>query len=310
MSDPISKEDLYGTSKPEAPAGDASVSQEGATPLTYEETPIIEPVAEPTPVHASVEPPPSLPPVGYLPKTSSKPHSFVSGLGKLIVFVLLFGVGIWLSSYVRQYMPKSVDVPFLTPTRTVVKPTPSVSTGLPTPSLQVVSDVWKSYDVLSGTSKKPIEGVKIQLPPDVLSLICDGVNCASQGTFLPGGTRFTVAARGAGQLLPDFRGTVISDVGGITFVTKPMILLGQQAMEFTGIFTGRTISGYAFSKMRGVMVPITSTLSLEINHFTPSGITADFDADDKLFNEILQKLSLPSAGLQDKGIPTATSSGN
>lgn len=293
MSDPLTKDDLYGTSttdvKPSSP------------PLSYEETPVIEPVPESVPA-APAPPSPSpqsLPPVGYLPK--SKQNTGAGGFGKFIIFIVLFGVGIWLSSYVRQYLPKSIDVPFLPPTKTVIKSTPTLTADKVSPTDTVVSTAWKSYQVISGTTKKPIEGVSIMLPPGVLSLICDGVNCASQGTYLSGGTRFTVAARGTGQILPDFRGTVISDVGGITFTTKPILVAGQQSMEFTGIFTGRTISGYAFSKMRGVMIPVTSTLSLEVNHFTPSGITADFDADDKVFDEILQKLTLSAAGSQEKG---------
>jgi hypothetical protein len=84
-------------------------------------------------------------------------------------------------------------------------------------------------------------------------------------------------------------------------------------MEFTGTFTGHTISGYAFSQMHGDMIALTDSTSLEINHFVPSGITADFASDDAIFNKILQSLVLPTSSLTPSPTPTsvqtATSSG-
>ena len=38
------------------------------------------------------------------------------------------------------------------------------------------------------------------------------------------------------------------------------------------------------------MIEVTDTLSLEINHFSPSGITTDFAADDVVLNTIVQSL--------------------
>ncbi|EKD68026.1 MAG: hypothetical protein ACD_48C00104G0001 [uncultured bacterium] len=43
--------------------------------------------------------------------------------------------------------------------------------------------------------------------------------------------------------------------------------------------------------MHGYMIEVTDTLSLEINHFSPSGITADFAADEIVFNTIVQSLT-------------------
>jgi hypothetical protein len=41
------------------------------------------------------------------------------------------------------------------------------------------------------------------------------------------------------------------------------------------------------------MVEVTTSLSLEISHFSPNGVTADFAADDALFDQIVNSLVLP-----------------
>jgi hypothetical protein len=99
---------------------------------------------------------------------------------------------------------------------------------------------------------------------------------------------------------------VISDTSGNPFLTKPVTIGGLSATEFTGSFTGRTISGYAFSQMRGVMIPVSDNLSLEVNHFTPSGIVSDFAADETVFDSILKTFVIENATQKGAVIPTAT----
>lgn len=156
-------------------------------------------------------------------------------------------------------------------------------------------DDWETYHVIDGAGGVPIRGISFILPPDVLSPICDSVSCVSQGTYLPGGTRFTVAPRGIGHALADFRGKIVSDAAGREFLTEAATVAGQPAIVFSGDFAGTTVSGYSFMKMRGVMIEVDDTLSLEFNHFTPSGVNADFASDDVLFEQILKTLKLPSA---------------
>lgn len=288
MSDPLTTDDLYGPSKPEEVK---SVVPE--KPLEFEETPIIIPVDAESP---------KLSPPHELPKMPTKPTGSVKHTtGTVVAFLLLFIAGIWLSSSLRQFLPSGLGTALGLPEKKNSQtPTPSIKAS-PSPASLTAGTEWKTYLVMSGITKKPIDGIEFQLPSGVLEPICDGVGCASQGTFLPGGTRFTIAPRGTGQSLRDFRGSTISDVNGISFTSKQVSMLGRQSVDFTGVFTGRTISGYSFSKMRGIMIPVTDTVSLEINHFTPSGITADFASDDVLFDEILTKLSI-SAGLStEKG---------
>lgn len=251
----LTTEELYGKSNPPQ------------QPLTYEETPIIDPVT------------PSPPP--------RNSRYFLQTIGTIIVFVVLFGVGVWLSTVIRPYTTASTSIPENVPTPTqVLVPTPTVSSG--------VYPGWTTYTVVSGATKQPIAGISFRLPQDVLAPICDGGSCASQGTYLPGGTRFTIAPRGGGQALRDFRGAVVVDAGGREFTTTPTTVASRQALEFSGLFTGTTSGGYSFTQMRGVMIEVDSTLSLEINHFTPTGISADFASDDALFDEILKTLMLAS----------------
>jgi len=254
-----------------------------APPLTYEETPEI-PMA-----------PPMEPPQHYLPPVK-KSGSPVKAIGVVVAFVALFVAGIWLSGYLRGLFsstrqPSTVN--------TGLTPTPTKK-GAATPGDPYAG--WISYEIISSITKKAVPGLSYKLPADVLAPICDGVGCLSQGTYLPGGTRFTVAARGANQALKDYRGAIITDANGKAFTTKTMTLKGLTGAEFEGTFSGRTVAGYTFSRMRGVMIETSATTSIEINHFTPSGIVADFEKDDTLFDQILNTLTVSA-----NAIPIATS---
>jgi len=257
------------------------------THVQYEETPPIEPMHEVSPDMAP----------------SPKPkNSFFSILTTIIFFIILFIIGFWLSGYVRQYAGtffKGNEKQTTVPT-----PTPKVVGGILTPTTMVepADAVWKTYQVLSGQTRLPYEGISYTLPPDVLSPICDGSTCRSQGTYLPGGTRFTVALRGEGQILPDFRKGAISDLKGIPFPVKEKMLKGYTVTEFSGTFVGTTVAGYVFTQMRGYMIPLTDTISMEINHFTPSGILTDFAADDIVFNSIVDSLILPTSPKEKGGV--------
>lgn len=276
----------------------------GATPpLTYEETPILQPVVETSPIQApplDVNHPPELPDPLRQPELQShyddQPKNSRGGLlKKIIAVVILFAVGLGGSIVIRQFL---AGINSLTggapeaPQEEIVTQE-SVTNDTIDPFVE-----WTTYEVLSGTTQEAVENVTYKLPADVLGPICDGTNCASQGTYLPGGSRFTVAARGLGQLLADYRGKAITDVAGRAFETTETTLSGKPAIEFTGNFVGTTAGGYAFSRMRGIMIEVTDTLSLEVNHFTPNGLTADFEADEALFEQILKTVSLGATSVR------------
>ena len=226
---------------------------------SYEETP---PIPQDTELDPNLYPP---------PKPSGNSFSVVT---TIIILLLLVVVGFWLSGFAGKYIgtlfTKPTGEPVLptpTPLSTAVSASPSAVTLKPTPS------VWKTYQVLTGATRTGYAGISFKLPPETLATICDGSDCKSQGTYLPGGTRFTVALRGEGQVLPDYRGAVISELGGVPMVVKETALLGRTAMEYTAGFIGTTVNGYKFSQMHGYMMPITDTIAFEINHFTPNGTT-------------------------------------
>lgn len=278
MPDPITPQDLYGPSNPPTPEGAPQVP-ETVGGLPVEETPEI-----PMP---QTQPPPA---------TKNQKTPFFSTLGLIILFIGLFGLGVWGSSFIRQFFPNGLVG--VTPQQQEV-----VNAPTPTPTPVDPFATWKQYQVISGSTNLPIAGISYKLPPEVLAPVCDTTTCMSQGTYLPGGTRFTVAPRGAGQLLTDFRGSAISDVGGITFTTKDTTVNGHAAKEFTGVFSGKTVGGYGFTQMRGYMIEVTTTLSLEVNHFTPTGVAANFAPDDTLFNKIVSTLQLPAVAFNPS--PTA-----
>lgn len=263
-------------------------------PLTYEETPLIDPVPD--------EPPQEIP---ELPASSQ--HSFGGAVVMTLLFLVLFAVGMGISVVLRQYLgSRSEETPAIALTERLptVSPTPTIisiltPTASSTATLAPLSDAWKIYPVVSGTTKQPIAGVTFQLPPQVPPPVCDGGNCASQGTYLPGGSRFTVAPRGRGQLLVDARGAVgLTDATGKSFTVNHVTLEGgRKALEYTGDFQGSTVGGYTFTRMHGFMIEIDDGLTVEMNHFAPSGLTVDFAADETVFAKIVATVgkSLPIA---------------
>ncbi len=308
--------------------------------LTYEETPIIDPktgsVAESAPSVASdvssvipeasriFHPPgisqgphevmPQQPTMPSMPKEKKKGH-----IGTILFIVLLFGLGVWLSSQLRSFFAPAPTEEVAVPTSAPAESTASASVREASPSGASLTG-WVTYEVISGATKKPIAGVTYQLPDQVKAPGCDSSSCASSGTNLPGGTRFTVAARGKGQLLPDFRGAILTDATGKEFVMKQSVIGSYYIYEYTGDFTGRTGGGYTFTAIRGVLVPVSETLAVEFNHFAPTGISTDFSKDDALFNEIIATFAVaggPVASPTARPVvstptstPIATSSGN
>lgn len=250
--------------------------------MEYEETPVIEPI----------------------PSEPNQPHrSIGTTLGMILLFIILFAVGVGLSVVLRQWLASRQEKP--SQPSAIVTPTPSFTPdvkGAPTsgvyltPTVAVVDPYvgWKTTQVISGTTKAAVSGISFKLPPEMLSPICDGTSCASQGTYLPDGSRFTVAARGKGQLLVDARGNiVVTDSSGKSFTTKQITLTnGRKALEYSGLFSGTTVGGYTFSQMRGLMIEIDEDETLEMNHFTPSGVTANFTKDDVLLDKIVASLTV------------------
>lgn len=231
-----------------------------------------------TPEIAAPVPHPELPVAAEKSKETLK-HKSLSRLLQIGLYIVLFVFGLGVGLWVRQLRinpSMGISTPTPTPTQTItVTPTAAYSN-------------WNATIVLNGKSRQPIPGVAFKLPPNVMPLSCDGGDCASQGTYLPGGTRFTVAARGEDQVLPDFRGADIIDVGGIAFATTQVGLGTRTAIAFRGEFPGTTIGGYTFSEMRGIMIPLSPGLSLEVNHFSPRGVTTNFITDDALFDQIIE----------------------
>lgn len=225
----------------------------------------------------SNNPPPPEIPVHIAP---AKPNH----IGTILFIVILFGLGVWLSMQLRSFFAPASSPAVAVPTSA---PSAFISTSPQASGSANANNVWVTYQVISGATRKAIPGVSFKLPADVSAPVCDGGSCPSQGTNLPNGTRFTVAARGKGQLLPDFRGAILTDVTGKEFVMKQTTIGGVYGYEYTGAFTGRTGGGYTFTSMRGVLVPVNDALSIDFNHFATAGVASDFVKDDAIFDQIV-----------------------
>ncbi len=278
MPDPITNEDLYGgTSQPPSPIVTPEPPVVPVSPqIPVEETPEIPmPASEGTPAPVEHAPP--------MPK-ASRGFPIIA----IIIFIILFIAGIFLSSYIRPLIiglnngsPK-ISTPTLSPTS---PPTarPTIVVATPTPA-----------DPFAGWQTLTIEGLSYKLPPGVSVPACDGTACVSYGTYLPGGTRFTIAPRTVTQPLSNLRGALITDVNGTAFTSRDATVSGSTAIEFSGEFSGRTSGGYGFTRMHGFMIEITPTETIEINHFTPTGISTDWARDDAIFAQIISTLSFTS----------------
>ena len=198
------------------------------------------------------------PPVPPIPKTHG-----VSVL-TILIFILICIAGIFLFRYARPLLWNMKQIA-----------TPMEATPTPTPIDPFAS--WKTY---------AIAGISYRLPSEVLAPICDGTGCISQGTYLPGGTRLTLAVRGSRAF--------VTDANGVSFVNKEATISGYMTTEFSGTFSGRTTGGYGFTQMHGFMIEISPTQTLETNHFTPTGVTADWVRDDALFEQIISNLDVSS----------------
>lgn len=254
--------------------------------LRYEETPILDPVPEASHIFNDTpkEAPPQPPPKGQR-----------RSVGTILFVVILFGLGIWLASQLRSFFAPSAGEEVAVPTSGFVPTSRPTLVPLATSSGSVASTIWQTYEV--------VRDVTYQLPGDVKPPACDNANCASKGTYLPGGTRFTVAARGRGRLLPDFRGAILTDATGKEFDMQQTTVAGISVYEYSGDFTGRTGGGYTFTRIRGVLIPVSETLAIEFNHFAPAGITTDFVSDDVVFNKVVGSFTSPKPTVS---LPTAT----
>lgn len=226
------------------------------------------------------------------PSAISLVHRLRDSIIVLVLLTLGIAAGIGLRAFLLAPKPESQE-PIPSPSATLT-PTPSPISiernVVPSGPVASGSGLWRTYTVLNGKTMASVTGFSFELPEGILQPVCDGSDCASQGTYLPSGTRFTVAARGEGQILPDFRGSGIADVAGRNFISEEATVAGRLVTEFRGDFSGTTVGGYQFIRMRGVMIPLTEGLSIEVNHFSPKGITTDFGKDDLLFEEILSRL--------------------
>jgi len=227
------------------------------------------------------------PPVSF--STQQETQKKPARIGTVLFVVILFGLGVWLSVQLRSFFapaetePEPVHVvtpyPLSDTNQRDTEASPSVR-----PTIRLASE-WETYQVRgNGTA---FTGVTYTLPSNVSAPVCDGTSCVSQGTNLPGGTRFTVAARGKGQALPDFRGAILTDANGKEFAMEEMTIGAITGYGYEGSFTGKTGGGYMFSRMRGILIPIDDSLAVDFNHFAPVGVTTDFESDDRIFEQII-----------------------
>lgn len=263
-------------------------------------------------VPASVEPPPAVhsaehapEPSAPSPKPPQKTRKFHAG--SVIFIVLLFGLGMWLSLELRSFFTADSSSPVVVPTTAPEAVSPEPTSTAATSSASTNTQ-WTVYTVVSGITRTAVPGVSYKLPGTVTAPVCDSSACPSQGTNLPGGTRFTVAPRGKGQLLPDFRGAILTDASGKEFTMQQTTIGGIYAYEYSGDFTGRTGGGYTFTKMRGVLIPVNDSLAVEFNHFAPEGANSDYASDDTLFNAIVATFSSAAPIPTATAAPTATPS--
>lgn len=298
----LTMDDLYGPSEnPQTPT-----IKDG---MVYEETPEIIPIEEPIadvsqsphavlPAHEDLKPPIAM----------KKPRGGL--IVRVMVFCVVFVIGLGVSFLVRPYLGDlalslgsrsdekkqtegkptiSLENETLTPGGDIGNET--ILGGTVTPTPVILSSVGNFTYALVDEQKQPV-GVTINLPVTIAKPSCDTTLCTSQGTNLPGGTRFTVAAYTKGPYITDISRARIIDLSGQQFVSEVASISGKVGVKYLGNFRGTTSGGYMFTAMQGVMVRVKDTLTVELNHFTPIGVSTDFDRDTTVFNAIVASLSI------------------
>lgn len=237
------------------------------------------------------------PPVADTDHEVVKPGKRRFPFGTVLFIVLLFGLGMWLSVQFRSFFApatsRTVIVPTIAPDSDASSFFQPGETGSLSAVVPPVNDEWATYTI-RGRNGSVISGVTYKLPATVAAPVCDGTSCPSQGTNLPGGTRLTVAARGTGQLLPDFRGAILTDTTGKEFAMENVTIGSVAGYGYRGDFTGRTSGGYTFTAMRGILVPVNEDLAIDFNFFAPAGVISDFAADGAIFDQIIASFSTDS----------------
>jgi hypothetical protein len=250
--------------------------------IVYEETPIIEPIEDP-----KLPSPLDTPELSDHSRHGKQTSSFI---GKVVVFFVLFSLGIAGSIFVRPFLNKITLPTFPSGIQQEEKISESPS---PTSAQVDQTAGWNTQNIsVSG------KVLTYSLPTGVEPPQCDGPSCASKGTYLPGKTRFTISSKTGGAPITNFAKLIVKDAGGKVFETKETTVAGLVAVDYSGSFMGLTTGGYTFTAMHGVMIQIAPTITIEMNHFAPNGITSEFEKDDAIFAQILKTftyVSTPSA---------------
>jgi hypothetical protein len=246
--------------------------------LEYEETPIIEPIEE-----KDLPGPLNTPELSTHSRHGKRP---LAGIKKSVFFLFLFLLGVGGVTFLRPFF-ETLTFPFFQQT------TKDTRSEIPqnTPPSETVDETfeWNSFSTKAG-----MNFLTYKLPKEVLPPVCDGSACPSEGTFLPGGTRFTVSTKITNTPIVNFAKLIVKDAGGKVFDTQEATVSGHTAVNFSGSFLGLTTGGYSFTRMHGVMIYVAPTIAVEFNHFSPNGITSEFEKDDAVFSQILKTITFVS----------------
>lgn len=210
-------------------------------------------------------------------------------LPTLLLVIVLLAIGVGISLIIRQF---TNDIPSIStfvpgmPGSVTATPSVPAQTASPTPNPDAMEG-WRTESVFTGTANVAYPGVTYRLPADILTPICDGALCVSRGTYLPGGTRFTVSFKTETKTADEFLHTVVTDAASNAFDTQEASMAGRPARTYAGSFAGQTTGGYQFTRLAGIMILLPDNRVLEFNHFSPLGLNADFTSDEALFQKIV-----------------------
>lgn len=223
----------------------------------------------------------------------------LGAIAPIVGVVLLFGVGIGISMFVNYLNNSRISTVNKSGPESGREIIPPITPAAPVNQYEA----WKDFEIANPTDKSVLAAIKI--PPEMLPPICDGRTCASQGTFMPGGTRFTVSVRQGIMNEAEFATLTMTDMSGQPFETKSASEGAVRQKTYTGSFIGTTASGYKFTQMYGRVYWIGPGQVLEINHFSPSGINVDMAGDRQLFTKITNSLEIKTKPFQNPAVPTA-----
>ena len=172
-------------------------------------------------------------------------------------------------------------------------------TPTPTPVVKDETENWKMYPFLTGNNPQPLLEITYKLPAGSEPSWVDAAH-SYQSAGLAGNTKIAMIQSGPSMPLQNsWEGfQEMSELSRLKI--RQTTVLERRAIEISGTFASQYVNSSALGfigkptgRFRAVVIKVSDIVSIEILHYQEAnriqviGVEPDFDADEKLFDQIL-----------------------